>query len=381
VKRPRRSNATVFDTITLEGGLISSAMLAKVAARGAGTQSEADYGVPKGLTLRDEIARYFRIGAALFQDFAASPTPSAGATIAFAEALLGQVLGFSDLRHEDAPSGVTLEAKDGRVPIVVVPPGRDEERDHDLDRANPYLTSEGRRRSAASALQDWLNLNDQSQWGLCTNGERLRLMRDNASLTRPAYVEANLRQIFDGENFADFAALWLLLHASRFGVAHAAPTDNHLEHWREAGAKEGVVARDRLRLGVEDALRTLGTGFLAHPENSSLLKRVASDELPISIFFGQLLRLVYRLIFLMVAEDRGLLHPPDAPASVRKLYTEGYSMALLRERAIRRTAWDRHHDRWEGLLIVFQGLAQGQAKLGQAKRSSACPRWADSSIT
>jgi len=346
-------------------------MLAKIAARGAGSQSEADYGVPKGLTLRDEIARYFRIGAALFQDFAASPTPSAGATIAFAEALLGQVLGFSDLRflrQKDASSGVTLEAKQGRVPIVVVPPGydqrRDEERDHDLDRASPYLTSEGRRRSAASALQDWLNHNDQAQWGLCTNGERLRLMRDNASLTRPAYVEANLRQIFDGENFADFAALWLLLHATRFGVPLSAPTDSHLERWREAGAKEGVVARDRLRLGVEDALRTLGTGFLAHPENSILLKRVASDELPISIFFGQLLRLVYRLIFLMVAEDRSLLHPPDAPISARKLYAEGYSMALLRERAIRRTAWDRHHDRWEGLLIAFQGLAQGQAKLG-----------------
>ena len=80
-------------------------------------------------------------------------------------------------------------------------------------------------------------------------------------------------------------------------------------------------------------------------------------------FFGQLLRLVYRLIFMLVAEDRGLLHPPDSSPSATKLYAEGYSLSALRDRAIRRTAWDQHFDRWEGLLITFAGLAQGQAKL------------------
>jgi hypothetical protein len=29
-------------------------------------------------------------------------------------------------------------------------------------------------------------------WGLCSNGIQLRLVRDNASLTRPAYIEAVL---------------------------------------------------------------------------------------------------------------------------------------------------------------------------------------------
>jgi hypothetical protein len=356
--KSRRSASVVFDTITLEGGLLSSAMLARIAARGAGHQSEADYGVPKGLTLRDEIARYFRIGAALFRDFTASSTPSATAAVSFTEGLLTQVLGFTEVKtNPNAASGVAIEAKQGRVPVVVVPPS------DDLDRASAVLTGEGRRRSAASTLQDWLNQTDQALWGFCANGDRLRLMRDNASLTRPAFVEVNLRQIFESENFADFAAAWQIFHASRFGSPGTPATECILEHWRADGAKEGVTARDRLRDGVEAALLALGNGFLAYPENTALRTRITNGELPLTDFFGQLLRLVYRLIFLLVAEDRGLLHPPDSSQSAAKLYAEGYSVSTLRERAVRRTAWDQHFDRWEGLLITFAGLANGQPKL------------------
>jgi hypothetical protein len=356
--KSRRTTSTVFDTITLEGGLIPSAMLTQIAERKADHQAETDYSVPKGLTLRDETARYFRIAAALYRDFAASPAPSAEATISFAQDLLSQVFGFSDLERRGSREGVHLLAKKGRVPVVVVPPA------DDLDHASAWLTGEGRRRSAASALQDWLNHHEDVLWGLSTNGELLRLMRDNASLTRPAYVEVNLHEIFEGENFADFAAAWLLLHSTRFGEPGSQVTDCCLERWREAGAKEGLVARDRLRDGVEAALLALGNGFLAHPDNAGLRDRLANGELALPVFFGQLLRLVYRLIFLFVAEDRGLLHAPGADAASAKLYAEGYSVAALRERALRRTAWDRHYDRWEGLLITFRSLADGQPKLG-----------------
>ena len=65
--RTRKSASALFDAIILEGNLITPAMLTRIAAHEAGAQSEADYSVPKGLTLRDEIARYFRIGQALFQ--------------------------------------------------------------------------------------------------------------------------------------------------------------------------------------------------------------------------------------------------------------------------------------------------------------------------
>ena len=65
----------------------------------------------------------------------------------------------------------------------------------------------------------------------------------------------------------------------------------------------------------------------------------------------------------MVAEDRNLLHTPDASTDARRLYLEGYSTAHLRTCAIRRSAWDRHHDRYEGIKIVFHALAHGEPRL------------------
>jgi hypothetical protein len=360
-----RTAALALDAIAVEGALIAPAMLARIAQHQAEGQTEADYGIPKGLTLRDEIARYFRIGQALHVELNASPTPSATATIRFTEQLLRDVFGFADihrvgLREKDGrPFVLTLEASGGRVPVVVVPPA------DDPDRASEQLAFDGRRRSAASALQDWLNATDAARWGLCVNGDSLRLARDNASLTRPAYVEADLRRIFESDAFADFTALWLLVHASRFGVAGTPPSACPLERWRDAGQREGVAARERLGKSVEAALLALGTGFLSHPANADLRMRVQNGALPLTTeFFGQLLRLVYRLIFLLAAEDRNLLDPPESSAAARKLYAAGYSASSLRDHAARRAAWDRHHDRWEGLLITFAALACGEPRLG-----------------
>ena len=152
---------------------------------------------------------------------------------------------------------------------MVVPPA------DDLDHPSAHLPADGRRRSAASAIQDWLNASEGAIWGLCCNGVLLRLVRGNASLTRPAYIEADLRRMFEGEAFADFAALWLLIHSSRFGEAGAPTSDCALERWREAGQREGLAARDRLRDGVEAALLTLGNGFLSHSDNGFVARATA----------------------------------------------------------------------------------------------------------
>lgn len=347
------TDMSAWPSLTLEGNLIAPAMVAQIYAHAAPEQSEDQYRIRKGLTIREEVSTAFRVGQSHVDAFAKIGTPSAEVTHRFIKAFLAETFGFDDLSPGE---GVIAFVAGGRVPIVVVPPSEEK-----LDRRSPTLSTD-RTRSPAFALQDYLNDHDDALWGLVTNGTQIRLIRDNASLTRPAYIEADLTQIFQNEDAASFAVLWLLIHRTRFGVAGTPATDCALERWREAGSKEGEAAREKLAGQVEKALKILGSGFLE--ANPDLAVRLASGDVKLTDWFNELLRLVYRLIFLMVAEDRNLLHPEKAPAEARKLYAEGYSLAHLRTQCFRAATWDKHSDRFEGIKVVFRALAQGQPALG-----------------
>lgn len=347
------TDLSAWPSVILEGNLIPPAMLARIDERAAPEQSPEDYGVRKGLTLREEISTAFRVGQSHFDAFSKLSNPSADATRRFIKAFLKETFGFDDV--EEGEGLIALFAGGQRIPVIVVP--LDEER---LDRRSATLSVD-RSRSPAFALQDYLNEEDDALWGLATNGAVIRLMRDNASLTRPAFIEADLAQIFSNEDAASFGLLWLLIHRSRFGNEGAPATDCALERWRETGTKEGEVARDRLAAQVKLALNILGSGFLE--ANPDLAKKLSSGEQNLTEWFNELLRLVYRLIFLMVAEDRNLLHPKVSRAEARQLYADGYSLAHLRAQCFRGATWDRHHDRFEGVKVVFRSLAYGQEAL------------------
>src|SRR5581483_4917468 len=66
-------------------------------------------------------------------------------------------------------------------------------------------------------------------------------------------------------------------------------------------------------------------------------------------------RLVYRLLFLFVAEDRSLLHDPRASDTAKERYGRWYSTRRLRDLAQRRRG-TKHGDLWEGLKLVMAGL-------------------------
>src|SRR4029450_10724705 len=69
--------------------------------------------------------------------------------------------------------------------------------------------------SPHGTLQELLNRSEERLWGIVSNGLELRLLRDNSSLTRQAFVSFDLEQLFEGDLYADFALLWMLCHASR----------------------------------------------------------------------------------------------------------------------------------------------------------------------
>lgn len=366
-KTKAREAQLAFEALSIEGGLLSPEWLSKVAQLQAGMQAEADYRIHKGLNLRDEIGRYWRIAQAHWADFKSGREAKADAKATaerFVLALLRDAFCFTTLvpvepavlQERTYPIGhATLG---GRVPVVVAPA------DSGLDTLSPAFGDGTRRRSAFGLAQEYLNAQEGALWGIASDGLSLRIVRDNASLTRPAWIEADLQRIFTEERYADFAALWLLCHETRFGREGQPVTECALETWRNAGREEGTRAREHLRRGVEDALVALGQGFLSHPDNGALRAELQNGTLPVKEYFNQLLRLVYRLIFLLTVEERGLLHPEGTSEATRALYANGYGIRRLRERAVKRSAHDRFADLWEATKVVFRGLAVGEPRLG-----------------
>ena len=369
-RQSRRAARLDFAGLEIVGALLTPDIVARLAAFEANDQTVEGYEIPPGLKLRDEIARFYRIGEALWSRFEASRSQSIAASERFVLDLLRQCFGFDSLEPQpitrigEREFPVRHAAVGGRVPIVIAPAPAEGARRSGVDESLAQFGDSSRRRSATLLLQEYLNAREDAAWGLVSDGVTLRVMRDNISLTRPAWIEANLSKIFSEGLFPDFSALWLLIHQSRFGQADAAVSDCALERWRERGRTDGVAARDKLRQGVEAALLELGQGFIENPANGALRQALTDGALSGHAYFEQLLRVIYRLIFIFAAEDRGLLHPAGTSEQARRVYAEGYSLARLRERSMRRTAWDRHADSWEGLKATFRALMRGQEQLG-----------------
>lgn len=212
-----------------------------------------------------------------------------------------------------------------------------------------------------SMLQQCLNRTDSALWAVLSNGRQLRLLRDSSSLAGTAYLEFDLEAMFDGELFDEFVLLYRMLHVSRFDVLSDAPVSScWLEKWRVEAIEAGARALDQLRDGVRDALIHLGTGFLRHPANGRLRQDLDADR-----FKRALLRLVYRLLFWFVAEDRSVLLSPAAPDVARDRYARYFSSGRLRSSALRRMG-TAHGDLWAAVSLVLGALGDegGLPRLG-----------------
>lgn len=372
MKRIRKTQAALnLPTVKLEGGLFLPDQLEKAAQGRANAQLEADYGTPKGVKLKDEYSRAFQIACAQWQHFAAqmerADVDATQLTTAFIHELLRDAFGYAALQAASAQQvgelryPVSLMA--GSLPVLVAP------HTLGLDEADARFAVQGggnRKKAPFQAMQELLNASEALQWGIVSNGKQLRLLRDAASLTRPSFLEVDLADLLGGQRYAEFANVWRLLHASRASRLDQGATACIWEQWRNEGQQEGTRVRDGLRNGVEQALLTLGQGFLQHPANQALRTALNDGTLSKDNYFQQLLRLIYRLIFVFTVEERGVLHPQEDSAEAqvaRRAYAEGYALARLRELCLKRRARTRHDDQWQAIRIVFRGLAQGEPRL------------------
>ena len=174
-------------------------------------------------------------------------------------------------------------------------------------------------------------------WVLCTNGRELRLVDTQRTYSR-AYLQFDLQQTADHQ--PTFSVFWALLREEAFRCeAGEAPLIYEIIR---ASARHGQAVGRSLRVGVIDAVQHLLCG----------LNQCGRHEL--GDLLDESLTVVYRLLFLMFAESRGLVpnwHP---------IYRESYTIESLRERAERP---GKAPGLWEALQAIAR-LAHAGCRTG-----------------
>ena len=347
-----------YPSIRIEGAILSPDILAQVEELPG--QRPSDFELDAGTNVKDEIARawadaqdYWRI----FQRKLETVKPSSNATTETRNLWLVPLLSLLRYDLEYQPRGTELN---GQIYAIS---------HHVTNRANTSVqivgtrdpagldkkpTNATRRMSAHALVQEFLNLHDQL-YGLVTDGHVLRLLRDSSRLVKQSYLEFDLDRIFTDGLFADFAVLYRLLHATRLPLTNDTAAESLIERYHQDSLDQGARIREGLSKAVEQAILDFGRGFLAHPNNETLRAAASSGDLSASDYYQQLLRLIYRLLFLMVIEERDLVFPPDAPRSQRDVHHKFYSVTRLRRLSEKRYLADpRRHDLWLALQACFR---------------------------
>ncbi|MDK9704606.1 MAG: hypothetical protein OEL20_15840 [Sulfuritalea sp.] len=350
----------IYPSIRIEGAILSPDILDRL--DDAAGQRPADFGLDTGTKVKDEIARawadaqdYWRI----FQRKLETLRPESPATTETRQQWVTPLLGLLGYQLDYQAKGVELNGKTyaishrlahrGNTPIHII--GAREAAG--LDK-KPERTHIGAPRMSAHALvQEYLNLHDEL-YGIVTNGRILRLLRDSSRLIKLSYLEFDLDRIFSDGLFADFAILYRLLHVSRLPASSEAAAESLIERYHQDSLDSGARIRDGLSKAVEQAIRDFANGFLTHRDNDALRQSIRDGKLSPENYYQHLLRLIYRLLFLLVIEERDLVFPPSATSQKRDIYRRYYSLERLRLLSEKRHLADkRHHDLWLAMLANF----------------------------
>jgi hypothetical protein len=350
-----------FTTIAIEGGLLPNDLLDRLAAGDPGLpgQKPGDFGL-KSARLADEIQSAYSDAQrhwAAFQSRYRQAAERGKVSIttvtreSWIEPILERLdydLRFQRAGTEAGGQSFVISYLAGAEPTA--PPVHGVGCDDDLDKRAE------KRRSPHSTVQEYLNQSD-AVWGIVTNGSRLRLLRHSTRIAKPRFVEFDLAGMMESNVYSEFALFYRLLHRTRLPRSSADAHECWLEKYYAEGVEQGGRVRDRLRDGVEVALKTFGSAFLKHQSNNELRAAIEDGRLTAASFYRELLRLVYRMLFLMVAEERRLMFPIDRANDPRQtIYSNYYGVNRLRKLADRYIAPDPEIDLWESLKHSFEIL-------------------------
>ena len=320
-----------FPSIRLEGAILSADLLDSIERGDKNGQKARDFGLDPTDKVKDEIASAWATAKALWTAYQAKLSNlregAAGTTETrnlFVIPLL-TVLGYApELTEAETLHGKSYaishrdNTRDG-LPIHIVGPLLSET-GNNPDRSSLDVRVKGITRLSPHALvQEYINLTEHL-YGIVTNGHKFRLLRDSSRLIKLSFLEFDFERMFEDELFADFALFYRLLHASRMPANRDEAAQSIIELYHQDALDSGSRIREGLASAVAFAMQTIATGLLAHPENEDLRTNIETDPSHAALLHQNLLRWVYRTLFLLVIEERSLHYNPDATLRQRYIY-------------------------------------------------------------
>jgi hypothetical protein len=181
----------------------------------------------------------------------------------------------------------------------------------------------------------------RASWCLCTNGHELSLVDTQRTYSRASVQFDMARAIEDPRTLRVF---WGVMRAEAFRVQqNAAPIVLQIIR---ASARHGQAVSRSLRFGVLEAVQQLLAGLLgAKPRCRDTPSPRTPSQNELLAGFDESLTIVYRVLFLMFAEARGLV------PSWHPIYRDSYTIEALRGNV-------EHPDQGRGLWETLQAIAR-----------------------
>jgi hypothetical protein len=129
-----------------------------------------------------------------------------------------------------------------------------------------------------------------------------------------------------------------------------------LKRLQDKSQSEGVEVGQQLRENVHNILELMGEGLIQ--SNFHFSEDIIKGDVDINEYFRELLRIAYRLIFILFTESKDLL--PGA----NTIYQSEIGLTELRKKAELPIRTDQNNDLWERLKILFNFMYEGNAPLG-----------------
>jgi len=192
-------------------------------------------------------------------------------------------------------------------------------------------------------------------WGVVTNGRHWRLFHRTELSPTETYLHVDLERIIAADDIGDYIVFHRFFSRPAFARQDGR---QRLDLYKQQSDEATKVIEDHLSAHVEEIVRQLCQGLVESCRDKE--EDVTSPQVRTEIYKNALF-LVYRLLFVLYAEARGLL-PLDVPTyqrvCLRDLLVE---VQRNHERGMR---YDDEYSMWSRLQALFALIDQGDPAAG-----------------